>query len=268
MSTLYAGVDISKWQNNVNYKQLAAGKINNSPVEFAMLRFSYGKSKDTLFDAHYKGCKGVGIKVGCYHWLRAQSVSAAKDEANWLISKLNGYQLEYPVAIDFEDSELFAKKYTKAQYTAIVDAFAEVLKAAGFYVILYTNPDTLENRLNKDILDRYDLWLAHWVDKPADYGQTMWQWAALGTAAQVKSGNATKVGTVQGANGPCDVDWCYTDYAAIIRAQGKNGFPAAKPAEKTYFVVGSKVCKGTPALTTAKNQLKALGYECTVMSDE
>lgn len=265
MSTLYAGVDISKWQNNVNYKQLAAGKINNSPVEFAMLRFSCGKSKDTLFDTHYKGCKGVDIKVGCYHWLVAQTVEAAKTEAQWLVEQMKNYQFDYPVAIDFEDSKLFALGLSKAQYTAIVDTFGDVLKAAGYYVILYTNPDTLRNRLNVDITDRYDIWLAHWTDVPAQYGQTMWQWAALGSAAQVKSGNATKIGTVSGANAPCDVDWCYVDYAAKIKEGGYNGHK--KPTEKTYFIVGTKVCKGTAALTTAKNQLNSLGYDYTIVNN-
>ena len=271
MATAYAGVDISKWQANVDYEQLARGKIGNAPVEFAMLRYSYGKSKDTMFDTHYNGCKAAGIKVGVYHWLRAQTVEEAKAEAEWLAAKLKKYQFEYPVAIDFEDPDLFALGLTKSQYTAIVDEFGSALAAAGLYVILYTNPDTLENRLNKDILDRYELWLAHWVTNPASYGQTMWQYAALGTAAQVKSGNATRVGTVQGANGPCDVNWSYVDYETKIKKAGKNGFTVKQPAtpapttKKTYFVVGTKVCESAAALTTAKNQLKALGYEYIVV---
>ena len=252
MAIKIAGVDMSKWQVNVDYKALAAGKIGGYPVEFAMLRMGYGKSKDKLFDKHYSGCKAADIKVGCYHWIRAQNIVDAKAEAQWLAGQLKPYRFEYPIAMDFEDAELFALKLSKAKYTAIVDAFAKVLQDAGYRVILYTNPDTLENRLNDDILDRYDLWLAHWVKTPADYGQKMWQYAALGTLAQVKAGQATAVGMVQGVNGPCDVNWCYVDYAATR----SNDSTAT-------VIVGTKIAKTATELTTAKNQLKAMGYSVT-----
>ncbi len=267
MSVKIAGVDMSKYQATVNYKQLAAGKIDGHPVEFAMLRFSYGEGKDILFDKHYSGCKAAEIKVGCYHWLRAQNLTQARSEAKWLVEQLKRYEFEYPVAIDFEDSELFSLRLSKERYTAIVDTFAKILQDAGHYVILYTNPDTLENRLSKDILDRYDLWLAHWVKTPADYGQKMWQYAALGTAAQVRNGQATAVGKVDGANGAIDVNWSYVDYAAVISGAADEENPSVEDAVpekgKAVAVVGTKIATTSAELTTAKNQLKTLGYSVT-----
>ncbi len=266
MAVKIAGVDMSRWQSNIDYSALAVAKIEGIPVEFAMLRFSYGEGKDTLFDKHYSGCKAAGIKVGCYHWLKAQNLTQARSEANWLAEQLKGYKFDYPVAIDFEDSELFALGLTKARYTAIVDTFARILQNAGYYVILYTNPDTLENRLNKDILDRYDLWLAHWTDVPAQYGQKMWQYAALGTAAQVKNGQATAVGKVDGANGAIDVNWSYVDYASVIGGDDEEAPPAEDVPvgrDKAVAIVGTKILTTSAELTTAQNQLKALGYTVT-----
>ena len=196
------------------------------------------------------------MDVGAYHWLRAQNVAQAREEAQWIVEQLAPYQLDYPVALDFEDGALLALKLTKEQYTAIVNAFMSVLEKANYYVLLYTNPDCLENRLQISVRKKYDIWLAHWTAKPRDYGQTMWQYAALGTAEEVRKGNATAVGTVEGANGPCDVDWCYVGYAAKIRKLGKN-----KPVER-YTVTGSKtVTAGQLAQT--EGQLKALGFEVT-----
>lgn len=257
----YAGVDLSYANANVDYKQLAAGSLEGCRVKFAMLRFSYGCNKDKLFTKHYNGCKAAGLYVGAYHWLRAQTPAAAKAEAEWLVKQLEAYSIDYPIALDFEDSDLFALKLTKAQYTAIVDAFMSVLQAANYYVILYTNPDTIQNRLNADVLKRYDLWLAHWTTKPADYGQTMWQYAALGTAADVKAKRATRVGTVQGAGGPCDVNWCYIGYAAKIKAAGKNckKLQTKEPAAVNYAVIASKIAiKNDLQKITA--QLKAQGF--------
>lgn len=261
MATKYAGVDLSYANANVDYKQLAAGSLEGCKLKFAMLRFSYGTYKDKLFDKHYTGCKGAGLYVGAYHWLRAQTVAAAKAEAEWLVQQLEPYSLDYPVALDFEDGALFDLKLSKAQYTAIVDAFMSVLQAANYYVILYTNPDTINNRLNADVIKRYDLWLAHWTTKPADYGQTMWQYAALGTASDVKAKRATRVGTVSGAGGPCDVNWCYIGYAAKIKAAGKNckKSQTKEPAAVNYAVIASKIAiKNDLQKITA--QLKAQGF--------
>lgn len=261
MAVKYAGVDLSYANANVDYKQLAAGTLEGSRVKFAILRFSYGCNQDKLFDKHYESCKAAGLYVGAYHWLKAQSVAAAKAEAEWLVQQLEKYSIDYPVALDFEDSDLFALKLTKTQYTAIVDAFMSVLIAANYYVILYTNPDTIQNRLNADVLKRYDLWLAHWTTTPAAYGQTMWQYAALGTTADVKAKRATRVGTVQGAGGPCDVNWSFVGYAAKIKAEGKNRkkLQTNEPAAVKYAVIASKIATKND-LQKITGQLKAQGY--------
>ena len=257
----YAGVDLSYANANVDYVKLAAGSLEGSRVKFAMLRFSYGTNQDKLFTKHYNGCKAAGLYVGVYHWLRAQTPSAAKAEAEWLVKQLENYSIDYPIALDFEDSDLFALKLSKAQYSAIVDAFMSVLIASNYYVLLYTNPDTIQNRLNSDILERYDLWLAHWTTKPATYGQTMWQYAALSTAADVKAKRATRVGNVQGAGGPCDVNWCFVGYAAKIKAEGKNckKSQTKEPAAVNYAVIASKIAIKND-LQKITGQLKALGF--------
>lgn len=257
----YAGVDLSKWNTGIDYDTLSKAKINGIGTEFAMLRFSYGKSRDSVFDTHYKGCKAAGIKVGAYHWLLAQSVSEARAEAKWLTEQLPGYRLDYPIALDFEDSDLLSLGLTKAQYTAIVNAFMSVLQQANYYVILYANPNVLDNYLQPSVRQKYDLWLAHWVKSPKQYGQKMWQYGALGTAAQVSKGNATMVGSVEGVPGPVDVNICYVDYAAKIRSLGKNS-PAAK-----YLVTGIKTVDSA-GLAAVQGQLKALGFTVTAVKTQ
>ena len=261
MATKYAGVDLSYANANVDYKQLAAGSLEGCRVKFAMLRFSYGCNKDKLFDKHYEGCKSAGLYVGVYHWLKAQTPAAAKAEAEGWVKQLEACSIDYPVALDFEDSDLFTLKLSKAQYTAIVDAFMSVLQAANYYVILYTNPDTIQNRLNADVLKHYDLWLAHWTTTPASYGQTIWQYAALGTSSDVKNKRATRVGSVSGAGGPCDVNWCYVGYAAKIKAEGKNRkkLQTNEPDTVKYAVIASKIAVKND-LQKITGQLKAQGF--------
>lgn len=250
----YMGVDLSYCNGGVDYKTLKKAKIDGGTVKFAMLRTSIGCRKDTLLDKHYAGFRGAGLtNLGAYHWLKAQNVAQAKQEAEWLVKLLCNYEFTYPIALDFEDGDLFALKLTKEQYSAIVEAFMGVLERANYYVVLYTNPDTLRNRLNGSTLRKHDLWLAHWTHgkTPGQYGQTMWQYAAYGTAAQVKEGSATDIGTVSGSGGPIDVDVAYVGYAAKIRKLGKN-----QPLIKVTAV--KSVLSGE--LPGTKKQLEKLGF--------
>lgn len=253
----YMGVDLSYCNGGVDYKSLKKAKIDGGAVKFAMFRTSYGCNKDRLLDKHYNGCKTAGIYVGAYHWLRAQNVAQARQEAEWLVKLLRDYNFDYPIALDFEDGDLFALKLSKEQYSAIVDAFMGVLERENYYVVLYTNPDTLRNRLTGSTLRKYDLWLAHWTHgkAPGQYGQNMWQFAAYGTAAEVRDGNATDIGTVSGSGGPIDCDVSYVGYAAQIRKAGKN-VPLVKiTAEIT--VAQSKVERYCQALQALGCSVKA-----------
>nr|DAY55159.1 MAG TPA: hypothetical protein [Caudoviricetes sp.] len=249
----YAGVDISYCNGSVDYKTLKKAKIDGGTVKFAMLRTSYGCNKDKLLDKHYNGCKAAGLYVGAYHWLRAQNVAQARQEAQWLVKLLSNYSFDYPIALDFEDGDLFALKLSKEQYSAIVDAFMSVLEKANYYVVLYTNPDTIRNRLTSSTLRKYDLWLAHWTHgkTPGQYGQTMWQYAAYGTSSQVKEGNATDVGVVSGSGGPIDVDISYIGYASKIKKLGKN--------QPLVTITATKAVKASE-LENTKKQLEKLGF--------
>lgn len=257
MAVKFAGVDISKHQpvGSIDYKALKQAKIKGYTVKFAMLRFSYGMSRDTVFEAHYKGCKEAGIYVGAYHWLRAQNTSEARKEARWLVEQLAPYQFDYPIALDFEDNDLFALNLSKAKYTAIVTTFMQELERAGYYVLLYTSPAALYEKLEPRILDLYDLWLAHWTDVPAQYGQKMWQYAALGTATDVAKKWATDVGKVDGVSVPIDVNWSYVPYASKIRQLGKNG----KKPEKRYRLYANKDVT-EKNVDGEINKLKSFGY--------
>lgn len=79
----------------------------------------------------------------------------------------------------------------------------------------------------------------------------MWQYAAYGTAAQVKESNATDIGTVSGSGGPIDVDVSYVGYAAKIKKLGKN-----QPLIKVTAV--KSVLSGE--LSGTKKQLEKLGF--------
>ena len=77
-------------------------------TEIAMLRLGHGRTRDKLFDAHYKGCKAAGIKVGVYLWSYATTPAEARAGANWVLEQLRNYDIDYPAAMDFEDENVLA----------------------------------------------------------------------------------------------------------------------------------------------------------------
>lgn len=255
----YMGVDLSYCNTAIDYKKLKSGKIDGGKVKFAMLRTSYGYNKDKLLDKHYKGCKEAGIYVGAYHWLKAQNPSQAKQEAEWLCNLIKNYEFDYPIALDFEDENLFALGLTKEKYSAIIDAFMTVLQNNNYYVVLYTNPDTIKNRITETTFKKYDLWLAHWThgNPPAQYGQTMWQFAAYGTGYEVSKGWATDVGEVSGSGGSIDVDVSYVGYASKIRKSNMN------KQSKKVTIIGTKIID-EKNLEKETKKMQSLGFDVSI----
>lgn len=222
MTALAKGIDVSKWQGNIDWK-----KVKTAGIEFAMLRGGYGKNsnqKDAYFEQYYKNAKAVGMPVGVYHYSYATSVEDAKKEAEFCISYLKGKQLEYPVAFDIEDKTQIS--LTTERRTDIVKAFCDAMEKAGYYVILYTNLDWTRTKLDMSKLTKYDVWIAQWAAQctyTGNYG--MWQYSDKGKVA--------------GISGNVDMDYAYKDYPSIIKKAGLNGFkkettkPAEKPANNT-----------------------------------
>lgn len=255
----YAGVDLSYANDGVDYRALKAGTINGYKVKFAMLRLGHGTAKDKLFDRHYKGCKEAGIYVGAYHWSYALNLTDARAEAKWAISELADYELDYPVALDFEDEKnVLGKGLSKAQYTAICRVYLEKLRAANYYPMLYCNPNVIDNYINIDDLSAYDLWLAQYTSEgyQRQLGQGMWQFSVAGHPTL----DYGRIGAVAGVSGQCDCNWDYTDYAGKIRSLGMN-----RPVVR-YNVTGTKTVAENK-LAETQTQLKAMNFNVTVRKE-
>ena len=211
-TTEIRGIDVSKWQGEIDWK-----KVKAAGIKFAMIRLGYGSSKgdacglDGYFEKNVKNAIAAGIDIGCYFYSYATSVAAAKKEAAYVINVLQKYKgvFTYPVAFDLEDKT--QQGLGKQVLTDMVIAFGDAIEKAGFYCSLYSNPSWMKSYLDADRVKRFDLWLAHWTDKTnyaGAYG--MWQ-------------NSSS-GKVNGINGNVDTDLAYKDYPTIIKGKKLNGF--------------------------------------------
>lgn len=203
------GIDVSYAQGAIDWD-----KVKEAGIEFVMMRASrgalgpdYPPAEDTTFRYNVTEATRVGIDVGVYHYLYAETVEEAREEARFFIKTISPYRITYPVVLDVEEqsqADLGVEKIT-----AIAKAFLDEVSAAGYYAMLYSNKAWLTYYLDAETLSEYDLWLAQWNTVPTYKGEFgIWQYSCKG----VVSGIDTFV----------DLDISYKNYAKIIKKGGYN----------------------------------------------
>lgn len=229
------GIDVSSHNGSINWK-----KVKEAGIKFAMIRAGIGWSmnnKDKRFDYNVQEAQKNGIECGAYWFGYGYTPALAKAEAELFMKICAPYKFTYPLCYDFEyDSVRYAKEHgvtvTKTLASALAETFLSTLERNGYYVANYTNLDYIRNYFNANITSKYDIWLAHWGKEP-NISKTIWQYEVRGSAADVaaKPPRATVIGKVDGVNGAIDMNYCYVDYPAIIRAAGKNRLNEKDPAK-------------------------------------
>ena len=226
------GIDVSTFQKEIDWK-----KVKSSGIKFAMIRGGFGRyEKDEWFEKNYKNATANGVNVGVYHYSYADTVEKAKQEADFCASYLKGKKLQYPVALDVEDSTLAV--LSKSLLTDIVYTFCEAMEKKGFFVCIYSSKYWLTSKLDMKKLSRFDVWVAQWNDEctyTGSYG--IWQY--------------TDKGKVNGITGNVDMDYSYKNYPAIMKQYGLNGYKKETAPSVSYKKGDAVTLKKTPVYISA-----------------
>ena len=217
------GLDLSYCQPTVNFKT-----VKDQGYKFVILRAGYGNAVlypnqyDPTFESHYQNAKAQGLDVGVYWYSYAQSVEAAKQEAQACINIMKGKKFEYPIYFDIEERSQFDKGVSFCD--SIITAFCSEIEKAGYYAGLYCSTFWLTNYVSASVRSKYPVWIAEYNSK-CNYKDAYGIW---------QNGTVYLPGT-----GYVDHDYCYVDYPSIIKKAGKNGYtvtptPTPTPAPVTY----------------------------------
>lgn len=177
------GIDVSVYQNTISWADVHAAGI-----DFVMIKATQGKSEqnsslrlfeDSRFRMNIVAAHDNDIACGTYHYLTAQNVQEAREEADYYLRTINPFHafVDLWAAVDVESKYL---PKDKTLLTSIVQAFCNRVAQAGYKPMVYTNPDFLKNRLND--ISKYPLWLALWRNKELvptvqQYKNLyLWQW--------------------------------------------------------------------------------------------
>ena len=242
------GVDLSRWNVINNYDTFLSSTYNGMKIKYAFLRLGFMSNGvgqvDSLFQKHYNNLVGK-IPLGVYIYSYATSVSEAKKEAQWVLSQIKNLKIEFPIVFDYEDQSLLNLNLSRRQYTDICKAFLDEVKANNYYVMMYCNPNMIENYLIKDEILKYPLWLAHYTSegKQKQYGQLIWQFGTF---------------TPKGAVGEVDANFAYEQVGKYIRDNNLNK-PVAKPVDYDVKITATKTVKKSK-LTAETKMLQDNGY--------
>ena len=178
------GIDVSEYQREVDWE-----KVRAAGIEFVFIRIGGrgttegGLYADSMAKDHYDGAKGAGLQVGMYFYSQAITPEEAKEEAEYVLSLLNGYRLDLPLVYDWEwggeDSRTTGME--KELLTEITEIFCKAVSSAGVSPMIYFNESQGLDQLDLERLKDYPFWLALYdgtMDFP--YAVDYWQYTPKG----------------------------------------------------------------------------------------
>ncbi len=191
------GIDVSKWQGEIDWQA-----VKNEGVQFAFVRIGHGNHiLDPYFDANMKGAEKVGIPTGVYYYSEATSETQALRDAQFVIDKLDGYLVSYPVVIDVEDA--VQASLSKEQLGNLVKTFCDEIASAGYTPMLYCNENWYKNHIDVSLIPNVAKWIARYnAVYDADIKRDIWQ-----------AGSTTRI---NGIKGNVDIDFGFVDYTKKI----------------------------------------------------
>ncbi|OWK18476.1 muramidase [Mesorhizobium amorphae CCBAU 01583] len=149
------GVDVSRWQGNVNW-----GKLRAQGANFAYIKATDGGDHlDPMFRTNWRNADAAGLKRGAYHffyWCRT-----AGEQADWFIRNVPRVEGALPPVIDVEwNGESSCKRRpSRATVQEKMQVFMDKLERHyGQRPIIYTSPDFYRDNLRGAFLD-YPFWL-------------------------------------------------------------------------------------------------------------
>ena len=158
------GLDVSKWQGDINFQ-----KVKNAGVEFVFIKLGGTDGiggdyyLDSKFERNIKGFTEVGIPVGLYFYSYADSPIKAKEDAKWVIEQIKDYDIDLPIAFDWENWSKFNRfKMSFKKLTDSAESFINTLNDAGYKGMLYSSKNYLEKIWLKN---DFPTWLAHYTSE-------------------------------------------------------------------------------------------------------
>ena len=182
--TSYAGVDVSAFQGNIDWK-----KVKQSGIDFAIVRLGYrgyesGKLvEDQYAKANLKGAAEAGLRIGAYFFSQALNIKETDQEIQFMLSILGDTKLDMPIVLDWEIPADTARtrNMDARTLTDIQRHFCGQMRKMGYQPMIYFNWHQSEHLYVLHELEDYPFWLALYQDRMTyPWKIEMWQYSDKG----------------------------------------------------------------------------------------
>jgi GH25 family lysozyme M1 (1,4-beta-N-acetylmuramidase) len=223
--------------------------------EGAIIRAGYrGYGRGTLvtdenFKDNISAANGVGLPVGVYFVTQAITEKEAVEEAKYTLDLIKDYKIALPIFIDSEDGGAGAGradrgKLTRVERTAILKAFCNTIKAAGYKAGVYASESWYYDYLNVGELLNYYIWVAKYSAYKPAMAWDAWQY--------------TSQGSIDGIGGNVDI----SDFRNIETNQ------TTEQTKKTDQAIADEVIAGKWGNgNDRRTRLEAAGYDYNTIQD-
>lgn len=172
------GIDVSHYQEKINWKQVSSMEDMGMHVRFAIIKATQGNYlTDRMYERNWAEAKKHDLHRGAYLFFDARRDGAA--QANYFIKKVDLTEGDFPPIIDFE--ELYGVPAATARQRFLVCATILENKY-GVKPILYTYSNFYKKKLNEDF-EQFPLWIAHYKnygEPEVDRDWKIWQFSDSG----------------------------------------------------------------------------------------
>ena len=164
-SIIYEGIDVSAWQENIDY-----AKVKQDGIEIVYMKTSQGSSYiDPYFKTNYANAKANGLKVGFYHFLTATTEEQARRQAEFFASVIAKTSPDCRLAMDFEQFNGLGRD----AINRVAEAFmARLYELTDKELVIYSNANDAKNVFSQSLANKYPLWVAQYgPSKPMNNGK-------------------------------------------------------------------------------------------------
>ena len=209
------GIDVSQWQGNIDFEQVAAAGIR-----VVYIRSSMGSSYiDPYFEQNYQRAKAAGLQIGFYHYVTARSVTQARYQAQFFVNTVQGKEFDCRLAMDFEDLVGLSSGEANQIGLAFIQSVEEI---SGKGAVVYSDVSNATSVFGGELI-HYPLWVAEYGVPVSNVSVNWSSWAGWQYSDR---------GQIPGISGVVDRD--YFNDAIFLENSGQvRPVPAPAPSSET-----------------------------------
>ncbi len=182
----HKGIDVSKYQEKIDWEKVAEDGVEYAFIRLGIRGYKEGViAEDDNFEYNIEEALKNDIAAGVYFFTQATSVAEAEEEAEYVLDKLEAYDVTYPVVIDVEEissQNARTADLTVEERTEYCIAFCNKIKQGGYTPMIYGNLKTFMLMLDIEKLEEYDKWFAQYdTEVYFPYAFKVWQYTDSGS---------------------------------------------------------------------------------------